>query len=63
VAIRLVYQRTDGKWAWKLTADNGRIIATDGSQGYDDESKARSMADRIIAGEFKDADKKRRPLK
>ena len=58
VAERILYVRTDKKWAWRLEADNGKIIATDGSQGYDNEADARSMADRIIGGEFKDAEKK-----
>lgn len=58
MAERVLYTRADGKWAWRLLADNGQIIATDGGQGYNNESDARSMADRIIGGEFKDADKK-----
>jgi uncharacterized protein YegP (UPF0339 family) len=57
MAERNLYKRVDGKWAWRLKADNGAIIATDGGQGYDNESDARSMADRIISGEFKDAEK------
>ena len=61
MAERVVYQREDCKWAWRLRADNGRIIAVDGSQGYEKEADARSIADRIIGGEFKDADKKRSP--
>lgn len=64
MAVRLLYVNAAGKWAWKLTADNGAIIATDGSQGYENENDARAMADRIISGEFKDAQKKiRRPNK
>jgi hypothetical protein len=60
VAERVLYQRADKKWAWRgvLTADNGDVIAPDGSQGYENEGDARSMADRIIGGEFKDAAKK-----
>lgn len=57
MAIRLLFKRSDGKWAWNLKADNGEIIATDGGQGYDNEADARNMADRIIGGEFADADK------
>lgn len=57
MAKRILYKRNDGKWAWRLEADNGRIIATDGGQGYEDENDARTMADRIIGGEFKDAEK------
>jgi uncharacterized protein YegP (UPF0339 family) len=58
MAKRVLYTRDDGKWAWRLVADNGRIIATDGGQGYENEEDARDMADRIIGGEFKDADKR-----
>lgn len=58
MAKRLVYQRKDCKWAWQLTADNGKIIATDGSQGYEKEADARAMADRVIGGEFAKADKR-----
>jgi uncharacterized protein YegP (UPF0339 family) len=56
-AQRVLYTRTDGKWAWRLTV-NGRIVATDGGQGYENEDDCRSMADRIISGEFKDAEKR-----
>jgi uncharacterized protein YegP (UPF0339 family) len=59
---RIVVQRTDKKWGWQLVTDNGNIVATDGGQGYENESDAKSMADRIIGGEFKDAQKFRRPL-
>lgn len=57
MAERVLYTRTDGKWAWRLIV-NGNVVATDGGQGYENENDARSMADRIIGGEFKDADKK-----
>lgn len=63
MATRLVYQRSDGRWAWHLTADNNEIIATDGSQGYENEADAKLMADAIVGGQFKDAEKRRRPLK
>lgn len=62
VAVRLLYVNAAGKWAWQLTADNGAVIATDGSQGYENEDDARTMVNRIISGEFKDAKKRiRRP--
>lgn len=57
MAERILYTRDDGKWAWRLVT-NGRIVATDGGQGYENEDDARSMADRIIGGEFKNAEKK-----
>jgi uncharacterized protein YegP (UPF0339 family) len=45
MASRVLYKRSDGKWAWRLEADNGRVIATDGGQGYENEGDARSMPD------------------
>lgn len=57
MATRLLYKRADGKWAWNLTV-NGNIIATDGGQGYENESEARTMADRVIGGHYSDADKR-----
>ncbi|WP_193614311.1 DUF1508 domain-containing protein [Nocardioides lijunqiniae] len=59
MAKRLVYKRKDGKWAWNLKV-NGRIVATDGGQGYENQSDARGMADRIISGEFAEAEKVKR---
>ncbi|WP_104108932.1 YegP family protein [Arthrobacter sp. N199823] len=55
---RILYSRPDGKWAWRLEADNGQIIAVDGNQGYDNEADARSMADKVIGGTFAAAEKK-----
>jgi len=57
MAKRVVYERADGKWGWRLVV-NGNIVATDGNQGYENEDFCREMADRIIGGEFKDADKR-----
>ncbi|GHP18862.1 hypothetical protein RN2511_035980 [Rhodococcus sp. NKCM2511] len=54
---RVLYQRSDDKWAWRLVV-NGNIVATDGGQGYENEEDCRTMADRIIGGEFKDAEKR-----
>lgn len=56
MAKRILYKRTDGKWAWRLEV-NGRIVATDGSQGYENEDDARNMADRIITGAFANAER------
>lgn len=50
-AERILYKRVDGKWAWRLEV-NDKVVATDGSQGYENEEDARDMADRIISGEF-----------
>lgn len=62
MAKRIVFQRKDKKWAWELKADNGKIIATDGSQGYENEADAKAIADRITGGKFEDAERLRRPL-
>lgn len=56
-AIRLLYKRADGNWAWHLQSGSN-IIATDGGQGYENEGDARTMADRVIGGYYKDAEKK-----
>lgn len=58
MAQRILYTRSDGKWAWRLKADNGEIVATDGGQGYENEDDARTMADRVVSGYYKDAAKK-----
>jgi len=58
MAQRVVYARADGKWAWRLKADNGRVIATDGGQGYENEAECRRMADSIIGGDYSDAEKR-----
>lgn len=57
MAKRILYTRNDGRWAWRLEAEDGRIIAADGGLGYDNESDARDMAEKIIGGHFKDAKK------
>lgn len=47
-----VYQRKDGKWAFRVKAANGQVVATDGSQGYSDKASALSTATKLIAGEY-----------
>lgn len=34
------YTRTDGLFGWRLVADNGQVVATDGGQGYTERSDA-----------------------
>jgi len=53
----VLYQQADKKWAWRLVS-NGNIIATDGGQGYENEADARNMANKIIGGEYADAEKR-----
>lgn len=47
-----VFRRTDGRWAWRLKADNGYIVATDGGQGYENATDAEAMCRRVISGEY-----------
>lgn len=49
-----VYQRGDGRWAWRLRAGNGAIIATDGGQGYEKRADAARIADQIVSGMYAD---------
>lgn len=44
------YQRTDGKWAWRLIASNGQVIATDGGQGYENRADCERVGKAIVAG-------------
>lgn len=61
MASRIVVERKDKKWGWQLVS-NGNIIATDGNQGYDNESECREMADKVVGGTYKNAEKKTRRL-
>ena len=47
-----VYRRRDGKWAWRIKAPNGRIVATDGDQGYENRAAARRTLEKVITGEY-----------
>lgn len=42
-----IYKRSDGKWAWRVRAENGQIVATDGGQGYENHLDAQDMALRV----------------
>jgi hypothetical protein len=45
-----LFARVDERAAWRLRHRNGQTIATDGSQGYEDEADARRIGERIAAG-------------
>ncbi len=47
-----LYQRADGKWAFRITASNGRIVATDGGQGYESKSDARDTLKKVLGGHY-----------
>lgn len=45
-----IYQRTDGRWAWRLRAGNSQVIATDGGQGYENRADCARIADAVTSG-------------
>ena len=47
-----VFKRHDGKYAFRVVASNGRTVATDGSQGYNDKADARSTLEKLLKGEY-----------
>ncbi len=50
-----IYRRADRKWAWRLKADNGFIVATDGGQGYEDKSTCKQYGVAVTTGAYRDA--------
>ncbi|MDF2578450.1 MAG: hypothetical protein K0S49_29 [Microbacterium sp.] len=50
-----VYRRNDRKWAWRLRAANGRVIATDAGQGYEKRSDCKHMGEAIVRGDYNPA--------
>ena len=47
-----LYQRADFKWAFRIKASNGQIVATDGGQGYESKSDARDTLEKVMGGEY-----------
>jgi uncharacterized protein YegP (UPF0339 family) len=47
-----LYRRSDGKWAWRIKAANGQIVAIDGGQGYESNTHARSTMEKVISGQY-----------
>ncbi len=52
-------KRKDGKWAFRVRASNGQVVATDGGQGYSSKTSARNTLEKLMSGvyngEIKDA--------
>lgn len=57
VAKRVLFQRDDGRWGWQLVV-NDEVVATDGGRGYESKGECRTMADRVIAGYYINADRR-----
>jgi uncharacterized protein YegP (UPF0339 family) len=47
-----LYRRTDAKWAWRIKARNGQVVATDGGQGYETKTHARTTLEKVISGHY-----------
>ncbi len=54
VIYRTLSPRRSQRWAWRLVARNGRIVASSG-EGYRHRSDAESMALMVARGEYRDA--------
>lgn len=38
-----LFKRKDGKFSWRVRAENRKIIATDGAQGYENRNDAKKV--------------------
>ncbi len=47
-----LYRRGDGKWAFRVRAANGQIVATDGGQGYENKADARETLEKVMTGTY-----------
>jgi uncharacterized protein YegP (UPF0339 family) len=47
-----IYRRADGKYGFRVKASNGQIVATDGSQGYNDKADAKSTLQKLLKGDY-----------
>jgi uncharacterized protein YegP (UPF0339 family) len=47
-----IYKRKDGKWAFRVKASNGEVVASDGGQGYEAKTSAQSTLEKLLRGEY-----------
>jgi uncharacterized protein len=47
-----IYKRKDGKFAFRVRASNGEVVATDGGQGYSAKASARSTLQKLLHGDY-----------
>ena len=48
-----VDKRHDGKWAFRVKAKNGEIVATDGGPGYEGKADAKSTLKKLMSGKYR----------
>jgi uncharacterized protein YegP (UPF0339 family) len=47
-----VYERSDGKFGFRVKASNGQVVATDGGQGYSSKGDAKSTLEKLLQGAY-----------
>lgn len=47
-----IYKRNDGKWAFRVKASNGEVVATDGGQGYNAKGDAEATLAKLLSGTY-----------
>jgi uncharacterized protein YegP (UPF0339 family) len=47
-----IYKRKDDRWAFRVKAPNGEVVATDGGQGYEAKASARSTLEKLLRGDY-----------
>jgi uncharacterized protein YegP (UPF0339 family) len=47
-----IYTRSDGKFAFRVRSRNNQVVATDGSQGYDNKADAKSTLEKLMRGDY-----------
>lgn len=49
-----IFQRSDRRWGWRIRAENGAIVATDGSQGYERRGDCARTGRAVLSGAYGD---------
>ena len=47
-----LFKGNDGKWAFRVKASNGKVVATDGGPGYKGKTEARSVLQKLLKGDY-----------
>lgn len=50
---RTVRSRGRKLWGWRAVASNGRIVATDGNQGYANRTECETVAWNLLHGQYR----------
>jgi len=48
-----LYKGTDGKWAFRVKAGNGKVVALNDPPGYKAKSEARAVLQKLLNGDYK----------